>query len=282
MSNSSDLYSFFELAPGFYVVGLIALIVIWVWFGKYKKKRIYRIVMSWFDIGWDALARLGRTKIMQLTIIAPILGYFIIFNDYIMNNYTVFGNFPLWKVSFLYLGLISLSAASIGYSFLCPKIVRLYETPADYIVHNLDFTFKQRLRNLIQKIHLRYKKYAGDWVFVKPEIPHHVITLIGRIRGIEDVERKISELESAIEEMENYIRGDEYAVRDLPTRKELLYADYLLSVDDKRSARVVVFWLYFVGFVLVSIPTIFMVIEVVCKILGAIFDPQLAQAKFNQ
>lgn len=255
------------VSPGYYVLGVFALVIIVVLFGRYKNFKLYRYIRDGFNVGWDALARLGRTKIMQLTIITPILGYFILFNDYIRQNYTVFGCFPLWKISFLYFGLIFLSVASIVYSFACPKIVRLYETPAEYVAHNLDFTFKHRLQFLIKKIFGRYKPYGKAWVFSKLEIPYHVTVLIGMMRDSDEADNNARQYQIEVEKMEERIRGDEYAERKFPTRRELLYADYMLSVDDNYSARLVVFIMYSVGFALVSIPTVFMVLEVIYEVI---------------
>lgn len=84
---------------------------------------------------WSTLARIGRAPIMRLTVIVPILGVTLIFNQETANFLTLSpefiddlgisesGNFSFSNLYFLYFGLCFLGFASALFSILCPADV---------------------------------------------------------------------------------------------------------------------------------------------------------------
>ena len=55
---------------------------------------------------WDELRALGTSKLVQLTFLIPVLGYFILFGE-MFNEYlelTFDSEISYWRVYFLYLG----------------------------------------------------------------------------------------------------------------------------------------------------------------------------------
>ena len=48
------------------------------------------ILQDMINAKWDAIWRIGNLKIVQLTILVPILGYFILFGDWFAENVEVF------------------------------------------------------------------------------------------------------------------------------------------------------------------------------------------------
>lgn len=103
----------------------------------------YSATRSWwlttaYRLKWSALRRVGNLPLMRAVMFAPVIGYLIIFNDYVFGFLKqVFinaGVHPHEDVSvaniyFLYYGLICVGVASILYALSCPaSIVRFADS----------------------------------------------------------------------------------------------------------------------------------------------------------
>ncbi|MEI2384030.1 hypothetical protein [Breoghania sp. JC706] len=81
---------------------------------------------------WSALRRIGSLPLMRAVMFAPVIAYFLLFNDYVINflkkvslNIGVpsTSSLELTNIYFIYYGLIIVGISSIIYSIACPESV---------------------------------------------------------------------------------------------------------------------------------------------------------------
>lgn len=103
-------------------------------------------------IPWSVLARIGRSSVMRLTVFAPFVGYYIIFNEniwhYLQLNASVLGfeavggeqfqEYITRNSYYTYFGLFSLGVASLIFGFFCPRAV---QNSVDEVAHAMKFEF---------------------------------------------------------------------------------------------------------------------------------------------
>ena len=90
---------------------------------------------------WTALREVGNSPASQAVILVPLIGYWIIFNEYIAGHYANLTgelmpraqNGPPMRLYWTYLGLCSVAAASALYRLCCPSEVKRYPDAAEYI-----------------------------------------------------------------------------------------------------------------------------------------------------
>ena len=84
-----------------------------------------RIPNEWYR--WDELRRLGNHKLVQLTVVVPIVGYLILLNKQLAAYYALYFDANATDISYrlycLYFGFTFLGIASLLFNLLCPKLV---------------------------------------------------------------------------------------------------------------------------------------------------------------
>lgn len=90
---------------------------------------------------WSVLRTIGNQRIIQFTILVPIIGYYIIFStqfcDFSASTIDIgiscTENAPSQKTFELYFAFVFLGLASLFYSLFCPKIIKQYKSEIDMI-----------------------------------------------------------------------------------------------------------------------------------------------------
>lgn len=99
-------------------------------------------------IPWSSIASIGNSTPARLTALAPLIGYLIIYNQFIAEFFflsnsglasdrpttTVLDLLRDLKLTFLYFGLVSFGVGAILFAFFAPKSVRTYKTPEEYVL----------------------------------------------------------------------------------------------------------------------------------------------------
>jgi len=84
---------------------------------------------------WSVLRTIGNQKVIQFTILVPIIGYYIIFSDQFctytashlpIGTYCIENN-PSQKTFEIYFAFVLIGTASLFYSIFCPKLIKRYE-----------------------------------------------------------------------------------------------------------------------------------------------------------
>jgi hypothetical protein len=96
-------------------------------------------------LAWDQLRSVGNSRIVQASVLFPILGFLILFNDQALSLLAMAGldrapphSGPvawLWtkKLYFLYFGLMSLGSGSLLYAIHCPFIIKKHGDASDFV-----------------------------------------------------------------------------------------------------------------------------------------------------
>lgn len=114
-------------------------------------------------IEWTQLRSVGNSKIVQASILFPLVGYLILFNESaasLLSTSSLDRASPnegliefLWirKLYFLYFGLMFLGLGSLGYAMFCPRIIKKYGDSADYIRFDGPAMTQRMLRKLAER-----------------------------------------------------------------------------------------------------------------------------------
>jgi hypothetical protein len=112
----------------------------------------------WFaNRNWTDLRSIGNSNASKLTVLFPIVGYLIIFNDDLvqhLNLWTpIFGGeaSPPYRLLCVYFGLIWVSAAAAIYGMRCPAEIKRHSTAVDYIAEMEGYASTNR-RNAVEQL----------------------------------------------------------------------------------------------------------------------------------
>lgn len=97
---------------------------------------------------WSALKGVMSSKFARLTVIIPIIGWLLIYNDNLIQLFEELLGEELpeelnWKVYIFYVGLFCISVSSILYAIFCPKEISAHTSDVNYVKsYRLLFTEK--------------------------------------------------------------------------------------------------------------------------------------------
>ena len=149
-----------------------------------------RLMLKNMSPKWTSLRSLGNSNLARLSILVPIIGYWIIFNEKIISFVTLareFGDKQVlndvshvpWQLFWTYYGLLFIGIATGVYQLFCPLEIKKYESATDYVrdifdvIGNVDcLRFMDKIENgdnesrsSVSRI-LNYKSLKGE--FMKP------------------------------------------------------------------------------------------------------------------
>lgn len=177
---------------------------------------------------WHTVRSIGNSRPVQLTALAPFVGYLIVYNESISSYLSltdIIGqeiNDPsevFWRLYLTYMGLIFLGLGSLIYSIFCPRAIKRYPNSVDFIERELQFVNRYRFENL-----------ARDYRFIDPF----------KYQGAES-RRDIDPRHTNFDDDDKVV---------------LLRFDYLRLNDSKILSREVCFFLFILGMILLSIPSV--------------------------
>lgn len=224
----------------------------------------------WSAIKWSRLRGVGNSNAVKLTILIPVLGYFILFNENIVGyldlSKEIFGlrgrapgitsTSPVpTRLLLLYFGLCFVAVGSMSYELFCPLEIKKYRSPAEYIgdssdsISVLEITqIERRIKNSIE----RSIKNSNVKVTLS-----HAESL--RVRWEKDHDGKI------IEDVGTYRkRNGEF---------EAALLDIYYEVANRRHpiARAVSAAFFGIGFVALAIPSLEAFLRIASKLATAFF-----------
>jgi hypothetical protein len=97
---------------------------------------------------WPAIAGIGNSPPARLTALAPLIGYLVIYNQFIADFFflsesgsatrlgpaTILDLLSDARLTFLYFGLVFFGIGAILFALLAPKSIRKYKTPEEYVL----------------------------------------------------------------------------------------------------------------------------------------------------
>jgi hypothetical protein len=86
---------------------------------------------------WSDLRRIGNSSVARASVVMPVVGYMIIFNNEIIEFLKIHSNIcrgcPIsWRLYMLYFSSCSFASGAALYSVFCPATVKLYAGARDY------------------------------------------------------------------------------------------------------------------------------------------------------
>jgi hypothetical protein len=138
-------------------------------------KRVLHWLAEMFEGGllsWEQLRSVGNSRIVQTSVLFPILGYLILFNDQVLSLLALVGldHAPphsgpiawIWarKLYFLYFGLMSLGSGSLLYVIRCPFIVKKHGDASDFVRFDGPTFSINALRHLNETMRGRVTSFA--------------------------------------------------------------------------------------------------------------------------
>lgn len=120
---------------------------------------------------WTTLRTIGNSWAVKATVLIPLIGYFIIFNENIIKYLNLASEFTTGKQSGLaipprllqvYFSLCFISVASVIYTLVCPVIVKRYDSSTTYVreeAEHLGDIFFEDLESQLRASDTFNKKY---------------------------------------------------------------------------------------------------------------------------
>lgn len=110
---------------------------------------------------WANLARIGQSKVVRLTILVPIFGYLILFNEQVVYLFEVstqvvkglntvpgiqevISNDTKMRLYFFYFGFTFVGLSSFVYQMLCPSLIKDYSSEREFIREEVGLVTKKR------------------------------------------------------------------------------------------------------------------------------------------
>jgi len=91
-------------------------------------------------MSWRLLRTVGNSRAAKLTVLIPLVGYLILLNDDVVAHLTlsknVFGDAvdaTLTRLLAIYAGLVFIAVASVVFAIWCPREVKRYGSPEEYV-----------------------------------------------------------------------------------------------------------------------------------------------------
>ena len=236
---------------------------LWAKIKKYFKS-IWNSIQKLFKIlnKWETLRIIGNQKIVQLTILIPVIGYYIIFSEQFCTLTTTIksidigiscSEYPSQKTFLLYFGFSFLAFGSLLYSFFCPTLIKKYSDKHEYVKNEKELFDRHTLEITAFKL-----SHINDGKI----LPSEIKILFKEIRDEQerflDIAKKTMSGEIDSADTENML--DEVG-RVQSKAYDYLYADHLEQImglnyesyeNHKAFLRVITAFFYVLGFFIIG------------------------------
>jgi hypothetical protein len=199
---------------------------------------------------WDQLRGIGEIKVVRLTILAPFIGYLILFNEQLIHFLNISNELLpaeyfryFWqdtsktseelassRLFLIYFGLFFLGLGSILYGIACPHLLKRYGSSSEYLRDELTFQTKFQVQRALDELKELKSK------------PTHLNGLV-------------SQFEQHFEKIKSNDNG-EFSSEFQELSKDLMIEHWKTQNVSHRLARHSTFIAYFFGFLIIAIPSI--------------------------
>lgn len=178
---------------------------------------------------WSNLRAIGNSSAVRMTILIPLIGYFILFNNTLFQSLDLLPELQQWikpraRLFVFYYGLCALAVGSAIYSYFCPIEIKRYESSTAYVVADMDALGRGGLKN--------------------------IETLL---KGVEGLSRKVEIADAKERLSEAQISGRFESERRAELHKVLLHSHYQVLDSTFPKARVMAVLMYGLGFLLLGV-----------------------------
>jgi hypothetical protein len=99
-------------------------------------------------VSWRLLRSIGNSKAAKLTVLIPLIGYLILLNDNVVAHLGLFGEAAgatLTRLLAVYCGLVFVAIASVIFAIYCPREVKRYASPEEYVAGDEPFLSQRQI-----------------------------------------------------------------------------------------------------------------------------------------
>ncbi len=103
---------------------------------------------------WDDLRRVGSSRLVQLTIVVPVVGYFLLLSESLTEYYVLlFEEEPsLGRLYLLYFGFCTLAVASLLFNWFCPSEIKQHGSAYDFVEKQKPIMHERREEAMVKLI----------------------------------------------------------------------------------------------------------------------------------
>lgn len=198
---------------------------------------------------WSIIRTIGHSRIAKATILIPIVGYFVIFNEQLthyLNLIPTLSNKPadptldtlnLTRLICLYIGLFCIGIGSIIFIFACPEQIADHDNEHHFITKQIDIMTPLRFGSIQQNLR-QLRSFASPNLL--PEIDRLIAAQLSDSIGIADA--RTEELRGG------GLRWTDWINRNKNTISESLSILYNLLDQNRWDFRAIISVLYLIGF----------------------------------
>lgn len=208
---------------------------------------------------WDSIRALGSNRLVQLTVVLPVIGYLILFSSSLRQYFVLFvdpGTEPVfWRLYLLYFGFCFLAVGSLIFAWRCPSEVKTHGAGFAYLEREGSAISEARLQSIRQHVmHAYFRARYG----VRAARKFFDETRPGKSRTPGDVEEQYFNWLETLEQMQ---------------RSDLLL-EYFVALKQSRTVwRFASRLCYDMGFGLLAIPTLDVFLAVVRTVYQEVIAP---------
>jgi hypothetical protein len=99
-------------------------------------------------VSWRLLRSIGNSRAAKLTVLIPLIGYLILLNDNVVAHLGLFGeaaSATLTRLLAVYCGLVFVAIASVIFAIYCPREVKRYASPEEYVAGDEPFMSERQI-----------------------------------------------------------------------------------------------------------------------------------------
>jgi hypothetical protein len=99
-------------------------------------------------VSWRLLRSIGNSRAAKLTVLIPLIGYLILLNDTVVAHLGLFGeaaDATLMRLLAIYCGLVFVAVASVIFAICCPREVKRYASPEEYVAGDEPFMSERQI-----------------------------------------------------------------------------------------------------------------------------------------
>ena len=229
---------------------------------------------------WQWLRSIGNSTLVKLTILIPLIGYFLIFNENVvryleLSRFIIHPSGPpedasmssniSWRLLFIYYGLCFLGLGSAVYHFRCPIILKEFGSATDFINGSRsvlgDLMFDRYAFALKQN-----PEFKVNMDFLQKSLSEK-LNAAASTQLQDQIARKISGFPSAYDP--TVVAGSSTAPQQITvktgaTQDEKIYENYIRDVLDlyfraenvaDPDWRLAIFIMYCIGFLMLAVPS---------------------------
>ncbi|MGH1477396.1 MAG: hypothetical protein ACRBM6_01480 [Geminicoccales bacterium] len=194
---------------------------------------------------WADIHSVGNSNLAKSTILMPIVGYMIVFNENLVE-YFYLSEIFVWqddkqlsyRLFLFYFGLSFIGMASLSFQYFCPKTIKLHPTIIEHVEKERSVISRYRINYLIEKIVNEYKMISKYDIWISPYLEASIDTIIANNDDESQDSSRTAKLSD--EELTN----------------EILKTYWFVQNRKGKNSRLLTSILYALGFFLLAIPTI--------------------------